>query len=258
MLHRAGRQRHGPNAFAPCAASRELIEQRVYDTRRRAGTRGRQEPDGVDRRGPGDRRSLAWYCDQMEERRLRPRASRRSAAWLSSRNRSVLKPYGVWAVVAPFNFPFALAGGPVAAALVTGNTVVFKTAPATQHGQRLAAARACCATPGVPAAAQLHHRRQPTSARRWSRSAESPASPSPARTTSAWTIARRFVTGAVCPAVHRRDGRQECRRSSAAMPISNAPPPASCARPSACRDRNARRCSRVYRRTAAAGRSAGC
>ncbi len=45
-----------------------------------------------------------------------------------SRNRSVLKPYGVWAIVAPFNYPFALAGGPAAAALVAGNTVVLKGA----------------------------------------------------------------------------------------------------------------------------------
>lgn len=45
-----------------------------------------------------------------------------------SRNRSVLRPYGVWAVVAPFNYPFALAGGPVAAALVAGNTLVLKGA----------------------------------------------------------------------------------------------------------------------------------
>ena len=29
-----------------------------------------------------------------------------------SRNRSVMKPYGVWVVINPFNFPFALAGGP--------------------------------------------------------------------------------------------------------------------------------------------------
>ncbi len=41
-------------------------------------------------------------------------------------NTDVLKPYGVWAVISPFNFPLALAGGPVAAALVTGNTVVLK------------------------------------------------------------------------------------------------------------------------------------
>jgi 1-pyrroline-5-carboxylate dehydrogenase len=48
-----------------------------------------------------------------------------------SRNRTVLKPYGAWAVIAPFNFPFALAGGPIGAALVAGNTVVFKTATDT-------------------------------------------------------------------------------------------------------------------------------
>nr|MBN1228564.1 aldehyde dehydrogenase family protein [Anaerolineae bacterium] len=41
-------------------------------------------------------------------------------------NTSVLKPYGVWAVISPFNFPLALAAGPVSAALVTGNTVVLK------------------------------------------------------------------------------------------------------------------------------------
>jgi delta 1-pyrroline-5-carboxylate dehydrogenase len=33
-----------------------------------------------------------------------------------SHNRSVLKPYGVWAVITPFNYPLALAGGPVASA----------------------------------------------------------------------------------------------------------------------------------------------
>ncbi len=40
--------------------------------------------------------------------------------------RSVLKPYGVWGVISPFNFPFALSGGPAGGALVAGNTVVFK------------------------------------------------------------------------------------------------------------------------------------
>ena len=54
-----------------------------------------------------------------------------------SRNRSVMKPYGVWVVINPFNFPFALAGGPVAAALVTGNTVVLKGASETPWAGRL-------------------------------------------------------------------------------------------------------------------------
>ncbi|MGQ0848235.1 MAG: aldehyde dehydrogenase family protein [Actinomycetota bacterium] len=41
-------------------------------------------------------------------------------------NVSVLRPYGVWAVISPFNFPMALAGGPSIGALLTGNTVVLK------------------------------------------------------------------------------------------------------------------------------------
>jgi 1-pyrroline-5-carboxylate dehydrogenase len=41
-------------------------------------------------------------------------------------NISVLRPYGVWVVVAPFNFPMALAGGPSIGALLTGNTVIIK------------------------------------------------------------------------------------------------------------------------------------
>ncbi|MDI6719335.1 MAG: aldehyde dehydrogenase family protein [Methanomicrobiales archaeon] len=39
---------------------------------------------------------------------------------------SLMRPYGVFAVISPFNFPIALAGGMCAAALLTGNTVVFK------------------------------------------------------------------------------------------------------------------------------------
>jgi 1-pyrroline-5-carboxylate dehydrogenase len=46
-------------------------------------------------------------------------------------NISVLRPYGVWAVISPFNFPLALAAGPAGAALVTGNTVVFKPSSET-------------------------------------------------------------------------------------------------------------------------------
>ena len=49
------------------------------------------------------------------------------------RNFSVLTPYGVWVVISPFNFPMALSAAPIAAALVTGNTVVFKGAPQTPY-----------------------------------------------------------------------------------------------------------------------------
>ncbi len=54
-----------------------------------------------------------------------------------ARNVSVLRPYGVWLVVSPFNFPFALTGGPTGAALVTGNAVVIKPATDTAWIVRL-------------------------------------------------------------------------------------------------------------------------
>ncbi len=66
-----------------------------------------------------------------------------------SHNRSVLRPHGVWVVITPFNYPFALAGGPVAAALVTGNTVVLKGATDTPWAGRLLAE--CLHDAGIPA-----------------------------------------------------------------------------------------------------------
>lgn len=83
---------------------------------------------------------IAWYCDQMEKHSGYDIALPNDPLkGFISRNRSVLKPYGVWAVIAPFNFPFALAGGPVGAALVAGNTVVFKPASDTPWSGRLLA-----------------------------------------------------------------------------------------------------------------------
>ena len=41
-------------------------------------------------------------------------------------NVSVSRPWGVWGVISPFNFPLALAAGPSIGALITGNTVVLK------------------------------------------------------------------------------------------------------------------------------------
>jgi 1-pyrroline-5-carboxylate dehydrogenase len=45
--------------------------------------------------------------------------------------KSVLRPYGVWSVIAPFNFPLAIATGMTSGALITGNTVVLKPASDT-------------------------------------------------------------------------------------------------------------------------------
>jgi 1-pyrroline-5-carboxylate dehydrogenase len=42
-----------------------------------------------------------------------------------------MRPFGVFGVIAPFNFPLALVLGPSAAALLAGNTVVVKPSPTT-------------------------------------------------------------------------------------------------------------------------------
>lgn len=65
-----------------------------------------------------------------------------------SKNRSVMRPYGVWGVIAPFNFPLALAGGPAMAALVTGNTVVVKGSEETPWAVHLLAE--CVREAGLP------------------------------------------------------------------------------------------------------------
>jgi 1-pyrroline-5-carboxylate dehydrogenase len=72
---------------------------------------------------------IDYYCDQVEHADGFVRAMRPLGP--SEQNSSVLRPYGVWAVISPFNFPLALAAGPAGAALVAGNTVVIKPASTT-------------------------------------------------------------------------------------------------------------------------------
>ncbi len=90
---------------------------------------------------------IRYYCDQMETNEgfsvtLKSETERHH-------NRSVLKPYGVWAVISPFNFPGALAGGPSGGAMVAGNTVVFKPATDTPYTGWLLTT--CFRDAGVPA-----------------------------------------------------------------------------------------------------------
>jgi len=66
-----------------------------------------------------------------------------------SANQSVLKPYGVWLVISPFNFPTALAAGPVGNALIAGNTVVLKPASGVCLGDSLMVE--CAREAGIPA-----------------------------------------------------------------------------------------------------------
>ena len=72
---------------------------------------------------------IEYYCDEFTRNNgyLKPMGT----LGPGENNYSVLRPFGVFAVIAPFNFPFALAGGPSGAALVAGNTVVFKPATDT-------------------------------------------------------------------------------------------------------------------------------
>jgi len=87
------------------------------------------------------------YCDAMEQNNGFIIPQLRENDKIS--NTSVMKPYGVWAVISPFNFPIALSGGPTAAALVTGNTVVLKAAEDTPFGPSLLAQ--CFIDAGLPA-----------------------------------------------------------------------------------------------------------
>jgi 1-pyrroline-5-carboxylate dehydrogenase len=82
---------------------------------------------------------LIYYsCDQMEKNDgYIVEMGRDPLVDYESRNVSILRPYGVWLIVSPFNFPFALSGGPMGAALVAGNTVVLKPATDTAWIARL-------------------------------------------------------------------------------------------------------------------------
>ena len=75
------------------------------------------------------------YCSEMERtdgfREEKPGAS--SAEQCSV----LLRPYGVFGVISPFNFPVALSIGMISAALVAGNTVVFKPSDAAGLTGRL-------------------------------------------------------------------------------------------------------------------------
>ncbi len=70
---------------------------------------------------------VRYYAAQMEENDgfRRPLAR----AFPQEETSDVLRPVGVFAVIAPFNFPLALSAGMMAGALIAGNTVVYKPSP---------------------------------------------------------------------------------------------------------------------------------
>ncbi|MFO8035756.1 MAG: aldehyde dehydrogenase family protein [Anaerolineales bacterium] len=92
---------------------------------------------------------IRYACDQMErEDGFIKRMGEDPLEGYQTMNTSLLKPYGVWLVISPFNFPTALTGGPVGAALLAGNTVVMKPAAKTSWSVRLLAE--CFLDAGLP------------------------------------------------------------------------------------------------------------
>ncbi|MDH7508625.1 MAG: aldehyde dehydrogenase family protein [Methanomassiliicoccales archaeon] len=67
---------------------------------------------------------IEFYCDQMV--RHDGFVVETLMAYEGEKSLSVMRPYGVWAVICPFNFPAAITTGMATAAMITGNTVVIK------------------------------------------------------------------------------------------------------------------------------------
>ncbi|HSR00230.1 MAG TPA: aldehyde dehydrogenase family protein, partial [Sphingomicrobium sp.] len=78
---------------------------------------------------------IRHYCAEME--RTDGFREEKAGASAAEHCAVVLRPYGVFAVIAPFNFPVALSIGMITAALVAGNTVVFKPSDAAGLTGRL-------------------------------------------------------------------------------------------------------------------------
>ncbi len=110
----------------------DLMEERVYDLAAALCLevgKNRMEALGDAAEAPD---LLRYAADQFEENGGYVRKMGQDPLQgYTAINYSVLRPYGVWGVISPFNFPVALTGGPAGAALVAGNTVVLKPAEDT-------------------------------------------------------------------------------------------------------------------------------
>ena len=180
---------------------------------------------------------IEYYCNQIEQHD--GFETRLGTLGPNEENSSVLRPYGVWAVISPFNFPLALAAGPAGGALVAGNTVVFKPASATPllgyallRGDGRGRAFRPASSTSSPAAA----------ARPGRSSIDNPDVDGIVFTGSkdvGMHLIRDNATRARAAAADHRDGRQESGARHARRPISTRPATASCDRRSARRARNA-------------------
>jgi 1-pyrroline-5-carboxylate dehydrogenase len=127
----------------------DLIDERIYDMAAVMSMEvGKNRMEAL-----GDVAETAdlfrFACSQMEKNNgYVVEMGRDPLVGYTSTNISVLRPYGVWLVISPFNFPDALTGGPTSAALVAGNTVVIKPATDTPWSVRLLAD--CLQDAGLP------------------------------------------------------------------------------------------------------------
>ena len=81
---------------------------------------------------------INYYCSEMERNKgylrrntlagttKKVREGFQGAPGSSERITIAMRPYGVFAVIAPFNFPVSISAGMSVGAMITGNTVVFK------------------------------------------------------------------------------------------------------------------------------------
>ncbi len=67
---------------------------------------------------------MRFYAEQLEVNEGFSKDTKSASP--NEKTRSTLKPYGVWGIISPFNFPSAIAIGMTSGALITGNTVVLK------------------------------------------------------------------------------------------------------------------------------------
>ncbi|WP_245867287.1 aldehyde dehydrogenase family protein [Candidatus Nitrosotalea bavarica] len=67
---------------------------------------------------------MRFYAEQLEINTGFSKETKNATT--GEKTNSVLKPYGVWGIISPFNFPSAIAIGMTSGALITGNTTVLK------------------------------------------------------------------------------------------------------------------------------------
>lgn len=67
---------------------------------------------------------MRFYAEQLEVHEGFSKETKSASP--NEKTKSVLKPYGVWGIISPFNFPSAIAIGMTSGALITGNTAILK------------------------------------------------------------------------------------------------------------------------------------